>query len=273
MPFLTVGEENAAPVRLYYEDHGTGRPVVLVPAWPLNAASWESQEAALLAAGHRVVSYDRRGFGRSDRPWDGYDLDTLATDLHTLVTALDLRDATLVGYSLGGGEVTRYLAVHGSGRVRSAVLIAAAPPYPCGAHDRPGSGALSALRETVVTDRAAFMTGYLHDLYAVDLLRGAGVSERVAAYHRGVGLESSARATTACADAWGTDLRPDLPRIDVPVLVLHGAADRTLPPGVTAEPLAALLADATLRIVPGAPHGLIFTHAEEVNSELAAFLA
>ncbi|MGV9263346.1 alpha/beta fold hydrolase [Kitasatospora sp. NPDC003701] len=272
MPFLTVAEENAAPVRLYYEDHGTGRPVVLVPAWPLNAASWESQEAALLTAGHRVVSYDRRGFGRSDRPRDGYDLDTLAADLHALLTALDLRDATLVGYSLGGGEVARYLAVHGSGRVRSAVLIAAVPPTPS---DAPCAvpTALTVLRETVVTDRTAFMTGYLHDLYAVDLLGGGAVSDRLAAYHGGAALESSVRATAACAHAWGTDLRPDLPRIDVPVLVLHGAADRTLPPAASAEPLAALLADATLRIVPGAPHGLIFTHADEVNTELAAFLA
>ncbi|MFI5529442.1 alpha/beta fold hydrolase [Kitasatospora sp. NPDC051853] len=267
MPFLPVRDEDSGVVNLYYEDHGSGRPVVLVHGWPLNGASWELQEAALLAAGHRVVTYDRRGFGASDKPSSGYDYDTFAADLNVVLETLDLRDAVLVGFSMGSGEVTRYLGSYGPGRVARAVLLGALPPFP------PEAGAVRA-------DLPVFVAGHLADLYDVDVLGGGGpVSDRVVAYSWNVGVAASASGpavgrtgSAGPGDPGGlADFRTDLPRIRVPVLIVHGDADRALPLRSTAVPVAEAIAGSRLVVLEGAPHGLIWTHAAEVNRELLAF--
>ncbi|NEA57425.1 alpha/beta hydrolase [Streptomyces sp. SID13666] len=276
MPFVSVGEENSARIRLYYEDHGSGRPVVLVHGWPLNAASWEKQAAALLDAGHRVITYDRRGFGRSDQPDTGYDYDTLAADLHQLIGQLDLSDVSLVGFSMGSGEVTRYLGTYGSDRIRKAVMIGVVPPFLLKTEDNPSGvdGAVfEGIQQAIVADRPAFLAGFLHDFYNVDVLGGERVSDQVVQYSWNVAAAASARATLACVAAWLTDFREDLPKIDVPTLIIHGDADRTLPLDATAIPLSQRIDGAKLVVIPDAPHGLIWTHAAEVNAELLDFLA
>lgn len=275
MPFISVGEENSARIRLYYEDHGSGRPVVLVHGWPLNAASWEKQAAALLDAGHRVITYDRRGFGRSDQPDTGYDYDTFAADLHQLIEQLDLSDVSLVGFSMGSGEVTRYLGTYGSDRIHKAVVIGVVPPFLLKTEDNPSGvdgTVFEGIQQAIVADRPAFLTGFLHDFYNVDVLGGERVSDQVVQYSWNVAAAASARATLACVAAWLTDFRKDLP-IDVPTLIIHGDADRTLPLDATAIPLSQRIDGAKLAVIPDAPHGLIWTHAAEVNAELLDFLA
>ncbi|MYV72067.1 alpha/beta fold hydrolase [Streptomyces sp. SID2131] len=275
MPFVNVADRESAPVELYYEDHGTGQPVVLIHGWPLNGASWEKQTAALLAAGHRVVTYDRRGFGRSDQPAYGYDYDTFAADLHAVLTALDLRDAVLVGFSMGSGEVTRYLGSYGSERISKAVMIGVVPPFLLKTDDNPGGvdgSVFEGIQEAVAADRYAFMTDFLADFYNVDVLGGERISEQAVRASWNVAVGASAKGTLDCVQAWLTDFRADLPRIDVPTLIVHGDADRTLPVEATAVPLSGLIDGARLTIVPGAPHGLLWTHADEVNSALLDFL-
>ncbi|MER7048619.1 alpha/beta fold hydrolase [Streptomyces jumonjinensis] len=275
MPFIKAAEGGSAPINLYYEDHGTGQPVVLIHGWPLNGASWEKQTAALLAAGHRVVTYDRRGFGRSDQPADGYDYDTFASDLNEVLTALDLRDAVLVGFSMGSGEVTRYLGMYGSDRVAKAVMIGVVPPFLLKTDDNPGgvdASVFKGIEEAIVADRFAFMTAFLADFYNVDVLGGERISEQAVQASWNVAVSASAKGTLDCVQAWLTDFRADLPRIDVPTLIIHGDADRTLPVEATAIPLAQRITGARLTIVPGGPHGLIRTHADEVNTALLAFL-
>ncbi|GGS19872.1 arylesterase [Streptomyces nojiriensis] len=275
MPYIKVAEGRTAPVELYYEDHGTGQPVVLIHGWPLSGASWEKQTAALLAAGHRVVTYDRRGFGRSDQPADGYDYDTFAADLNEVLTALDLRDAVLVGFSMGTGEVTRYLGTYGSGRIAKAVMIGVVPPFLLKTDDNPGGvdgGVFKGIEEAITADRFAFMTSFFADFYNVDVLGGERISEEAVRAGWNVAVGASAQGTLDCVQAWLTDFRADLPRIDVPTLIIHGDADRTLPIEATAIPLAKSIAGAQLTVVPGGPHGLTWTHAAEVNTALLAFL-
>ncbi|GAA4839134.1 alpha/beta hydrolase [Kitasatospora terrestris] len=275
MPFLPVDGESSGTVNLYYEDHGTGRPVVLIHGWPLNGASWEKQEAALLAAGHRVITYDRRGFGASDKPSSGYDYDTFSADLDAVLTHLDLRDAVLVGFSTGSGEVTCYLSAYGSARVAKAVMLGAVPPFPLSTeHDPDGSGGvvLQEVRNAVHADRPAPIADFLADFYDVDVLGGDRVSDQLAQYSWNAGVSASGRATVDRVPAWLTDVRADLPKIDVPVLIIHGDADRTLPLRSTAVPLSEAIAGARLVVLEGAPHGLIWTHATEVNDELLAFI-
>ncbi|MFC9243898.1 alpha/beta fold hydrolase [Streptomyces sp. NPDC057136] len=275
MPFIKVAEGGSAPINLYYEDHGTGQPVVLIHGWPLNGASWEKQTAALLAVGHRVVTYDRRGFGRSDQPADGYDYDTFASDLNEVLTTLDLRDAVLVGFSMGSGEVTRYLGTYGSDRIAKAVMIGVVPPFLLKADDNPGgvdASVFEGIEEAITADRFAFMTAFLADFYNVDVLGGERISEQAVQASWNVAVSASAKGTLDCVQAWLTDFRADLPRIDVPTLIIHGDADRTLPVEATAIPLAQRITGAQLTIVPGGPHGLIWTHADEVNTALLAFL-
>ena len=275
MPFITVGEENSHAIDLYYEDHGTGRPVVLIHGWPLNGASWEKQVAALLAAGNRVITYDRRGFGASDKPAYGYDYDTFAADLDAVLTRLDLRDVVLVGFSMGTGEVTRYLGGYGSERVAKAVMLGVVPPFLLRTDDNPDGVdgiVFEEIQGAIRADRPAFIADFLADFYNVDVLGGDRVSDQVVQYSWNVGVSASAKATLDCVPAWLTDFRADLPKIDVPVLIVHGDADRTLPLRSTAIPLARLIEGARLVVLEGAPHGLIWTHAEEVNKELLAFI-
>jgi pimeloyl-ACP methyl ester carboxylesterase len=276
MSRIQVGTENSTPIELYCEDHGSGSPVVLIHGWPLSGASWEKQTAALLAAGHRVITYDRRGFGRSSRPGIGYDYETFAADLDVVLTTLDLRQADLVGFSMGTGEVTRYIAKFGTARLRKAVLIGTLGPYLVKAADNPegvDASVFAGIRAAIRKDRPAFLLDFLHNFYNFDVTGGKLVSERVVEDNWNVAAGASPIGTLACVDAWIEDFRQDLPKNDLPTLIVHGDADRILPPEATSRRQAKLLANARLVELPGGPHGVLWTHAEQVNAELVGFLA
>jgi non-heme chloroperoxidase len=276
MPSLIVATENDAPIEIHYEDHGSGQPIVLIHGYPLNGNSWERQERALLAHGYRVITYDRRGFGRSSQPTVGYDYDTFAADLHALIEHLDLSNMVLVGFSMGTGEVTRYLATYGSKRVRKAVLVGTIPPFVLKTDDNPDGvdGKVFAdIRAAVANDRYAFFEEFLNNFNNVDVLGGTRISDRAWQASFNVAAGSSPFASYACVDTWLTDFRADLPKIDVPVLVLHGTQDRILPFDSTAARLPALIADCTLVPVADGPHNICWTHADKVNTALLAFLA
>jgi non-heme chloroperoxidase len=276
MPRITVGTENGAPIELHYEDHGSGDPVVLVHGYPLDGASWERQERALLANGFRVITYDRRGFGRSSHPTVGYDYNTFAADLNDVVEHLDLRDVALVGFSMGSGEVTRYLGTYGSGRVRKAGLLGAIPPFLLKTDDNPEGverQVFEDIKAAIAEDRYAHFKRFFDDFYNVDELAPERISEPAWQASFNVAAGSSAFATYACVDTWLTDFRRDLPRIDVPMLVVHGTEDRILPYQATAARLPALLDDVELVTIEGGPHNIAWTHPEEVNTALLDFLA
>jgi non-heme chloroperoxidase len=275
MSFLTVGHENSEAIRIYYEDHGCGAPVVLVHGYLLDGQSWEKQEAALLDSGYRVITYDRRGFGNSSRPSVGYDYDTLSADLNVLLTELDLHNVTLVGFSMGTGEVTRYLAVYGSRRVRAAALLAPLPPFLLRTGDNPDGIDLSVFDEFMADirdDRPAAAKTFLDNFYNIDILGGSHVSDQAWQNSFHVAIRASARATLGCAAAWLEDFRGDLPRIDVPVLVMQGSQDRILPPEATGDRLPALIRDVRRVVIEGGPHAIIWTHAGQVNQALLDFL-
>lgn len=276
MPYITVDRENSGNIDLYYEDHGSGRPVVLVHGWPLSGASWEKQVPALLDAGCRVITYDRRGFGKSSQPTFGYDYDTMAEDLHKLITKLDLRDIALVGFSMGGGEVARYLGVHGSERVSKAVLMAAIPPYMLMTTDNPDGidgSVFEGMKKAIVADRPALLSKFLSDFYNVDLLKGKKVSDEAVHLSWIVAAEASPKGTLDCVTAFSsTDFRDDLKRIDIPTLVIHGDADRICPFPATGKRTPEFVKGAKLIVVNGGPHGINWTHAEEVNRGLVNFL-
>ncbi|NAZ86570.1 alpha/beta fold hydrolase [Kineococcus indalonis] len=275
MPTITVGTENSAPIELHYQDHGTGRPVVLIHGYPLDGDSWEKQQPALLEAGYRVITYDRRGFGRSGRPTTGYDYDTFAADLDALVNALDLRDAVLVGFSMGSGEVTRYLGRYGSERVAKVALLASLQPYLLQADDNPegvDGAVFEGILQAVTADRYAYFRDFLADFYNLDQTLGQRISQAAVDASWAVAASSSPHAASACVPTWLTDFREDLLKFDVPVLLLHGTEDRILPIGATAEQTRRRLPSATYVQVQGAPHGLLWTHAQEVNDALLDFL-
>ena|ERR1700730_11973969 len=275
MPYVTVGQENTGNIDLYYEDQGSGKTVLLIHGWPLSGASWEKQTAALLAAGYRVIAYDRRGFGRSSQPSTGYDYDTFAGDLQKLVTKLDLREIALVGFSMGGGEVARYLGTYGSERVNKAVFIASVPPFLLKTANNPegvDGSVFEGIKKAIVADRPAFLSAFLANFYNVDVLGGKSISDQVIQYNWNVGVGASAKGTLDCVSAWVTDFRNDLPRVDVPALVIHGDADRILPLAASGARTQKLVKGARLVVVEGGPHGLTWTHAEKVNRELLDFL-
>jgi non-heme chloroperoxidase len=277
MAMLTVGKENSTPIELYYEDHGSGAPVVLIHGWPLSGRSWEQQVPALVDAGYRVVTYDRRGFGSSSQPWDGYDYDTFADDLDALLTHLDLRQATLVGFSMGGGEVVRYLARHGTDRVAKAVLAAAVPPYLYKSDDNPEGGLDDATIEQfeagVTGDRIAFLDEFTKGFFAAGD-RTDLVSEPFRLYTRDIAAFASPKGTLDCIAAFGrTDFRADLEKVTVPTLVIHGDADGIVPFEVSGKRSAEAIEGSTLVVVEGGPHGLNVTHAAEFNRALLDFLA
>jgi non-heme chloroperoxidase len=275
MPYVTVGTENSAPIVVHYEDHGSGRPIVLIHGYPLNGNSWERQERELLAAGYRVVTYDRRGFGQSSQPTVGYDYDTFAADLNTLLEQLDLNDAVLAGFSMGSGEVIRYLSTYGSARVRKAALLGTIPPFVLKRDDNPegvDGEVFEGIKAAIVDDRYAFFQDFFNNFYNVDVLGGSRISDRAWQASFNVAVGASPCASYACVDTWVTDFREDLPKINVPVLVLHGTADRILPFEATAARLPALIADCKLVPVEGGPHNIGWTHAEEVNRALLEFI-
>lgn len=275
MPYVNVGQENSGNIDLYYEDHGTGKPVVLIHGWPLSGRSWEKQVPVLLAAGYRVITYDRRGFGDSSKPTSGYNYDTFAEDLRKLVTKLDLRDAALVGFSMGGGEVARYLGTYGSERVGKAAFLAAIPPFLRKTPDNPGGvdgSVFDVIKAGVAEDRLAFLTAFFANFYNVDVLGGKRVSDQAVQFSWNVAAGASPKGTLDCVSAWLTDFRKDLARIDVPTLVVHGDADRILPIEVTGKRMHELLKGSRLAVIEGGPHGLNWTHADQVNRELLDFL-
>lgn len=276
MAFVQVGNENSAPVELYYEDHGSGSPVVLIHGWPLSGRSWENQVPALVEAGHRVITYDRRGFGDSSQPWSGYDYDTFAADLDTLLTYLDLRDAALVGFSMGGGEVVRYIGRYGTDRVAKAVLAAAVPPYLYKSDDNP-EGALDdatirQFQDGVRGDRIAFLDGFMTNFFAAGD-RTDLISEPSRLYHRAIAEFASPKGTLDCIGAFSyTDFRGDLAKVTVPTLVIHGDSDAIVPFEVSGKRSHEAIADSSLALIEGAPHGLNATHAEQFNRALLDFL-
>lgn len=275
MPYLTVGKENSGTIDLYYEDHGSGNPVVLIHGWPLSGRSWEKQVPALLEAGYRVITYDRRGFGDSSKPTFGYDYDTLAADLHALMTKLDLRDAALAGFSMGGGEVARYLGAYGSERVRRAAFLAAIPPFLLKTADNPAGvdGAIfEGIKRDLAADRPAFLAAFLSNFYNVDVLGGKHISDDFVRLSWNIASGASPTATLACVSAWLTDFRKDLAKIDVPALVVHGDADRIVPLDVSGRRTHEAVGASRLVVVKDGPHGLTWTHAEEVNRALLEFL-
>ncbi len=275
MPYLTVGEENSGGIELYYEDHGSGQPVVLIHGYPLSGASWERQLPALLKAGYRVITYDRRGFGKSSQPATGYNYDTFTEDLHQLVTQLKLRDFTLVGFSMGGGEVARYLGKYGSNGVSKAVIISGVPPYLLKTADNPEAldgEVFAGIEKAVAADRYAFFSGFFQNFYNTDQFLGKRVSEQAIEASWNVAAGASAIASLACVAAWHTDFREDLARIDVPTLVIQGDADRILPIAATGLRTTKLIKGARQLIVKDGPHAVTWTHAEEVNDGLLRFL-
>jgi non-heme chloroperoxidase len=275
MPYITVGKENSGNIDLYYEDHGSGKPVVLIHGYPLSGASWEKQTAALLAAGHRVITYDRRGFGKSSQPTTGYNYDTFAEDLHKLVTQLQLRDFALVGFSMGGGEVARYIGKHGSNGLSKAVFISAVPPFLLKTPDNPegvDGSVFDGIQKAVAADRYAFFTEFFKNFYNTDLLLGKRVSEQTVQASWNVAAGSSATASFACVPTWHEDFRKDLTRVDVPTLVIHGDADRILPISASGGRTAKLIKGARLAVVKDGPHCITWTHADEVTRELVNFL-
>ncbi|WP_405472913.1 alpha/beta fold hydrolase [Streptomyces anulatus] len=274
---IKVGTENSTDIELHYEDKGAGQPVVLIHGYPLDGNSWEGQTPALLAAGHRVITYDRRGFGKSSQPSTGYDYDTFAADLNTVMETLDLRDAMLVGFSMGTGEVARYLSLYGSGRIAKAVFLASLEPYLAITDDNPdGAAPLSffeGVSEAVQKDRYAFFTGFYTDFYNLDENLGTRVSEEAVRNAWNIAAGAGPIASAAAPLTWPTDFRADIPKIDVPALIVHGTGDRTLPVDATGRRFAKALPTAQYIEIDGAPHGLLTTHTTEVNEILLDFLA
>jgi non-heme chloroperoxidase len=275
MSRITVGSENGADVELYYEDHGTGKPVVLIHGYPLDGHSWERQTPMLLAEGYRVIAYDRRGFGQSSQPWTGYDYDTFAADLNALLEHLDLRDAVLVGFSMGTGEVARYLGTYGSARISKVAMLGVVAPFLLKTDDNPegvDGAVFEGIKAAITADRYAYLEDFFNNFYNVDKLGGTRISEQAKQASFIVAVGASPFATYACVDTWLTDFRADLPKFDVPTLVLHGTEDRILPFASTAGRLSGLIKDVRVIPVEGGPHNIGWTFPDEVNAALKDFL-
>ena len=274
MPYVKVGDENSGAIKIHYEDHGSGTPVVLIHGYPLSARAWDKQVPVLMDAGHRVITYDRRGFGNSSQPATGYDYDTFAADLKVLMDELDLRDAVIVGHSMGTGEVTRYLASYGSERVAKGVLVSPIPPFLLKTDDNPEglAGSLfDGFTKTAKADTPAWMKGFLDNFYNMDQYAGTLVSPEAFESSLEIALAASAIAAVECIPTWETDFRDDLTKIDVPLLVIQGDADRILPFPNTGQRLPDLI-DCELVVVKGGPHAISWTHADQVNDALLAFV-
>lgn len=275
MPYVTVGKENSANIELYYEDHGSGKPVVFIHGYPLSGASWEKQVPRLLSAGYRAITYDRRGFGKSSQPTEGYNYDTFAEDLHKLITHLKLQEFTLVGFSMGGGEIARYFGKYGSTGASKAVIIGGVPPFLLKTADNPegvDGSVFEGIKKAVAGDRYAFFTEFFKNFYNTDLLLGKGVSEEAVRASWNLAADASATASLACVSTWVEDFRHDLARVDVPALVIHGDNDRIVPIAASGARTAKLIKGARLVTVKGGPHCIPWTHAEEVTGELLNFL-
>ena len=275
MSFVSVGTENSTDIELYYEDHGSGQPVVLIHGYPLDGSSWEKQTAALLGAGYRVITYDRRGFGRSSKPTSGFDYDTFAADLNTLLETLDLRDTVLVGFSMGTGEVGRYLATYGSARVAKAAFLGSLEPYLLQADDNPDGvpqSVFDGLLAGVTEDRYAFFTQFFTAFFNTEENLGGRLSQEALDANQQLAYNASAYASIWAQPTWLTDFRADIDKIDVPALIVHGTADNILPIDATGRRFTQALPSARYVEIDGAPHGMLWTHAQEVNDALLNFL-
>ncbi len=275
MPKVTVGSENSADIEIHYEDHGAGQPVVLIHGYPLSGRAWDKQVPILLGAGHRVITYDRRGFGQSSQPVVGYHYDTFAADLAALLEQLDVWEAVLVGHSMGTGEVARYLSAYGSARVAKGVLVSPIPPFLLQTSDNPDGvpqSVFDGFVQAAQSDMPAWMKGFLENFYNFDTLRGGLVSDQAYQASWNIAVSASAAASVACIPTWATDFRADLDKIDVPVLVIQGDADRVLPLDKTAKRLPGLINDLQLVVIEGGPHAIPWTHADQVNRALLDFL-
>jgi non-heme chloroperoxidase len=275
MAFLSVGRENSSSIDLYYEDQGSGQPIVLIHGYPLSGRAWDKQVPVLAEAGYRVITYDRRGFGKSSQPLNSYDYDTFAADLHALIEALDLDDAILIGHSMGTGEVVRYLGTHGSSRVSKAILVSPIQPFLLQTEDNADGlppDLFAGFAETALADTPAWMTGFLENFYNYDQLGGTLVSEQALQASWNIATAASSTAAVACIATWETDFRDDLPKIDVPVLIVQGDADRILPFPKTGKRLPGMIEHAKLIVIEGGPHAIAWTHAERVNSALLEFI-
>ena len=275
MGTITVGEENSAPIDLYYEDQGTGRPVVLLAGWPFDARSWEPQLLPLLQAGYRVITVDRRGFGRSSAPVTGYNFDTLSADVEVLLRTLDLNDVTLVGFSLGTGEVARYIGKFGTDRLRSAVLLESLTPSFAHSDDNPkgvDEAGVKGVQQAIADDRFAWLTEMMGNFLNLDDYQGTRVSEDTVRAMWSAGAQASPFATWACPQTWLEDFHADLERFDVPTLIVHGTADRILSIDGQGARAHQALPDARYIEIEGGPHINPVTHTSEVNHELLRFL-
>ncbi|HEY1590498.1 MAG TPA: alpha/beta hydrolase [Solirubrobacteraceae bacterium] len=279
MPFVKVGTENTADINVHYNDHGSGKPIVLIHGYPLDGNSWERQERVLLANGYRCISYDRRGFGKSSQPTAGFDYDTFAADLKSLLDHLALdQEVVLAGFSMGTGEVVRYLGTYGSVGITKAVLIGSIPPFLLQTEDNPQGvpqEVFEGIKDAIVADRYAFFDAFFANFYNTDVLAPERIGDAALRASFEVAAGSSPQATYACIDTWLTDFRGDLPKIDIPVLAVHGAADRTLPFAATTGRLRdeGLIADLTAVEVADGPHNIGWTHPDEVNAALLDFLS
>jgi non-heme chloroperoxidase len=271
MPYLMTQDDT----EIFYTDWGTGSPVVLIHGWPVNSDMWEQQATFLAEHGVRVIKYDRRGFGRSEQTWDGYDYDTMASDLNDLMEELDLTGATLVGFSMGGGEVVRYLSGYGARRVAKAVLVSAVPPYLLKTEDNPEGvdhSVFDDIEQQIRKDRPTFLAEFGKRFYGRTALKHT-VSEEVLEWNQEMALTGSKRSTLAAAKAWSTtDFREEMKDISIPVLVIHGDSDATVPIEVSGARSVKVLPNATLSVYEGAPHGLFITHADKLNAELLQFI-
>jgi non-heme chloroperoxidase len=276
MPYVKVGQENTGPIELYYEDHGSGRPVVMIHGYPLSGRAWDKQVPAMLDDGRRVITYDRRGFGKSSQPTTGYDFDTFANDLHTLMETLDLRDVTLVGHSMGTGEVTRYLGKFGSARVAMGVLISPIPPFLLQTGDNPEgvpASLFDGFMQSARDDGPAWMKSFLDTFFNIDKFRGTLVSDQYYQACWNIATSTSQTAAVACIPTWETDFRADLPKINVPMLVIQGDDDRVLPYPKTGQRLPGMIKDMQMVTIDGGPHAIAWTHADQVNAALMKFMA
>lgn len=275
MPFVNVGRENSGNIDLYYEDHGSGKPVVLIHGYPLNGASWEKQIPVLLEAGYRVITYDRRGFGQSGKPATGYDYDTFAQDLHRLIGHLDLKEVSLVGFSMGGGEVARYIGNYGTKHVSKAAFLGAITPYLLKAPDSPegvDKSVFDGTQKAIAADRYAFFSEFFKNFYNADKLLGTRISEKAIQASWNVAAQSGPTASYACVSTWYTDFRQDIAKINIPALVMHGDADRIVPFSAAGARTAKLIPGAKLVVVKNGPHNIAWTYPDEVNPALVNFL-
>ena len=276
MSYIDVGKENSTSIHLYYEDHGAGQPVVLIHGYPLSSASWEKQVPALLGAGYRVIAYDRRGFGKSSQPTTGYNYDTFAEDLHKVIGKLKLKDVVLVGFSMGGGEVARYIGKYGSKNVSKAVILGGVPPFLLKTDDNPegvDGSVFEGIEKAVAADRYTFFTEFFKNFYNTDVHLGKRVSEQAIQASWNTAAISSAHASLACVPTWHEDFREDVAKIDVPTLVIHGDSDRIVPFSAAGERTAKLIEGAELIVIKDGPHNVAWTYAGEVNNALVQFLA